>query len=135
MNRRRAALAALPLLFTPLARASEAPDRVSTETRVQLQAAMQLQIDRSTISGSYPVVDLGTGRLRNLHPAAGHPMMLRLGEAFVLCADFRDDAGAPVNVDFYLARKQGRFAVFQVEIANRSPLEALVKSGVARMLE
>ncbi|MDE1950019.1 MAG: hypothetical protein KGL43_12405 [Burkholderiales bacterium] len=135
MIRRRAALAVLPLLLSPLARAAEAGDRISTETRVQLQAAMQLQIDRSTVAGSYPVVDLGTGRLRNLHPAAGHPMMLRLGEAFVLCADFRDDAGVPVNVDFYLARRQGRFAVFQVEIANRGPLDALLKSGVARMLE
>lgn len=62
-------------------------------------------------------------------------MIVRIGEYYVLCADFRDDAGKTVNVDLYLAKKDKGFVVFKVEIANRAPLDALVKSGMARMLE
>ena len=47
----------------------------------------------------------------------------------------RDEAGKAVNIDFYVARAERRFQVFQMEVANRAPLETLVKAGVARMLD
>jgi len=137
MNRRQIALAALPLLLAATgARASaDTSTKLSIESRTQLQAAMQSHIDRISIGGVFPYVDLKTGQVRKLHPAAGHPMMLRLGDHFVLCADFRDEAGKAVNIDFYVARAERRFQVFQMEVANRAPLETLVKAGVARMLD
>lgn len=115
--------------------AAETSARLSTETRVQLQSAMRMYIDKVTVAGNYPNLDFKSGKVRNLHPAAAHPMILRMGEFYVLCVDFRDDAGASVNVDFYLSKKDKGYAIFQVEVANRAPLEALVKSGTAAMLE
>jgi len=137
MDRRHATLLLLPVAFLmrDAVAATDPNARVSVDTRVQLQAAMQSHIERSTVAGVFPFVDLRTGQVRKLHPGSAHPMMLRFGEHFVLCTDFRDEAGRAVNIDFYVARNDRRFQVFQVEVANRAPLEALVKSGAARMLE
>jgi hypothetical protein len=121
------------LLFCASATAAEG--KLDTQTRVLLQAAMQTHIERTTVAGRYPKVELASGQVKQLYPAAGHPMVLRMGQYYVLCADFRDDAGKAVNVDFYLTEKAKGFSVFQVEIANRAPLEALVKAGAARMLD
>ena len=109
--------------------------RLTTETRVQLQAALQLHIDRTTVRGIYPTVDLKSGKVGGLHPAAGHPMILRLGDYYVLCAQFRDDAGKAVSVDFYVANRDRGFTIFRVEFSNRAPLETLLKNGIATMLE
>lgn len=125
--------------IAPLASATDGPAaktvKIATGTRVQLQAALQTHIDRTTVQGVYPKVDLKSGKVSALHPAAGHPMILSLGDYYVLCADFRDATGAPVNVDFYVAKRDRGFSIFQVEFANRAPLEALVKNGIATMLQ
>lgn len=105
-----------------------------TPLRVQLLSALQMHVDRTTVSGAYLRLDLASGKVAKLYPAATHPMMLTLDEYYVLCVDFKDAGGKPVNVDFYLARKDRGFAVFHTEFANRAPLESLVKSGVARMM-
>ena len=95
---------------------------------------MQAHIDRTTTAGVYPKLDLASGHVTKLHPVTGHPMILRMGDDYVLCADFRDAAGKPVNVDFYLAPREKGVTVFQVEVANRAPLEALMKAGSVRAL-
>lgn len=133
MSRRHllAALGALALSWSsPAALAAN-----NTDLQVRLQSAMQSHIDRTAVNGIYPSVDLRNGQIRQFHPAAGHPMVLRLGENYVLCTDFRDASGKPVNVDFYLSPKGKGFSVFQVEFANRAPLQALMQAGVARMLD
>ena len=56
-------------------------------------------------------------------------MILRMGPYFVLCSDFRDDTGNPVNVDFYMARRGKSYVVFQMSVAQRSQLEQLMKEG------
>ena len=107
---------------------------LEVQTRMQLQASMQRHIDRTSIIGAYPKMNLATGKLDQLHPAAAHPRIVSLGEQFVLCADFRDAEGKNVPVDFYMARDDQKWTVFQVEFDNRAPLKALMTSGVARMV-
>lgn len=115
--------------------AADTPAKLSTETRVHLQSALRMHIDKTAVAGNYPNLDFKSGKVRMLHPASSHPMILRMGDFYVLCVDFRDDAGASVNVDFYMAKKDKGFSTFQVEVANRSALEALVKTGAAMMVE
>jgi hypothetical protein len=105
------------------------------DVRTPLQAAMQQHIDRTLVDGAYPKIDLATGKVIKLYPAVAHTMVLQMGAHYVLCVDFRDAAGKPVTVDFYLASGDKGFRVFQVEFGNRAPLEALVKAGTARMLK
>lgn len=128
-------LVAVALALSWVSHAAAAAPKLDTESRVQLQTAMRMHIDRVSVKGTYPNLDLKSGAVRMLHPAASHPMILSMGTYYVLCADFRDDAGKPVNVDFYVARKDKGFSIFQVEVANRAPLEALMKTGAAVMLE
>ncbi len=74
-------------------------------------------------------VDFKGGAVQKLAPAKAHPMMLKMGDNFVLCTSFRRANGSEVNIDFYVARKGARYAIFQTEVDNRGPLMALIKAG------
>ncbi|MCB1540336.1 MAG: hypothetical protein KDJ25_05625 [Rhodoblastus sp.] len=105
---------------------------LSDSDRLALQAAMVQHIDRQTVDGLFPWFDLKSGAVGNYSPAKSHPMIVRSGETFVLCTDFKDMGGAPTNVDFYMMRRGKGFAVIRTEIANRAPLETLMNAGKAR---
>jgi hypothetical protein len=62
-------------------------------------------------------------------------MIVRLKDVVVLCADLRTKEGKTVNADFYVTRDNGQFVIFQTEIGNRAPLQALVMKGAASLLE
>lgn len=124
----------LAVILAGMAAPAAAGQNLTAGQKAALQAVMQRHIESQLVEGVYLQVDLARGGLRRLHPVAAHPMILQLGEVFVLCTDFRDDAGKPVNIDFYLARKGPGHIVFQTVVDNRTPLEALVKQGRAQPL-
>lgn len=103
--------------------------------KVALQATMAAYIESHSIDGVVPHVSLESGELVDLAPSKAHPMILQMGEQYVLCTDFRDPQGNFVNVDFYVGRRDGKFVVFQTEIANRGPLKRLVDSGKVHMID
>ena len=105
------------------------------EEKIALQAAMSTYIDLHMVEGVIPHVMLVTGEVVDLVPSKAHPMVVALGEDFVLCTDFRDASGGFVNVDFYAKRSGERYVIFQTEIDNRAALEALMKAGKAAMVE
>ena len=123
------------MLFVASAVVYATPNEVDLSTRAGLQSAMQQHIDRHLVEGAYLQVNLENGSIRPLHPAAAHPMILRMGEHFVLCTDFRDREGKSVNVDFYVARRGKGYVVFHTEIENRGPLERLMKASKVVMLK
>jgi len=110
-------------------------EKVSAAEKAALQAAMRQNIDRQLVKGNYLDLNLSTGIVRTLHPVTAHPMLLRMGEYFVLCTDFRDGSGKPVNVDFYMARRAKGFVVFRTEVDNRGPLDRLMGAGKVERLE
>jgi len=120
------ALHALPVLATA------APDAALVTS---LQATMQQHIDRHRVSGLYQSVDLKTGTLRKLAPGTPHPKIFTMGDTYVLCADMRDEAGKNINVDFFVARRESGFVVFQSEVDNREAFRALIKQGKAVPLQ
>ena len=97
--------------------------------KAELQAAMQRFIDRQSIDGVFPAIDSKNGDLLRLHPVTAHPMILQMGEDFVLCFDFRDNEGEDVPVDFYIARKGESFVIFHTAARNRPLLHELMKAG------
>jgi hypothetical protein len=127
----------LVFLCAALALSPAAPgaDKTGAAEKAALQAAMRQHIDRHLVDGAFLDVNLSTGAVRALRPATAHPMLLRLGEYFVLCTDFRDDNGKPVNVDFYLARRGKGYVVFRTDIDSRGPLERLMLAGKVERLE
>jgi uncharacterized membrane protein len=102
---------------------------LSLSEKVGLQAAMQRHIDSRTVNGRYLRLDPGTGEANGLYPVNAHPTILQMGENFVLCFDFRDEAGKDVPVDFYMARKGSTYTVFHTAISNRKLLHRLMDSG------
>ena len=102
--------------------------------RAALQATMQQHIDRNLVQGAYLHLDTATGNVVELYPVSPHPVIMRMGSVFVLCADFRKRNGVTVNVDFYLAKDNHRYVVFHAAVDQRHMLEKWMKAGkVARL--
>lgn len=117
---------------SPLAVAAEP---LSTSDRVALQSLMAQYIEQHTIGDAFLHVDPRTGTVEKLYPVTQHPMIVKLNDIVVLCADLKTKSGQSVNADFYVTRDNGQFVIFQTEIGNRAPLQALVMKGAASLLE
>lgn len=102
---------------------------LSLVEKAELQAAMQRHVDRQSVEGTFPALDGQNGDVLRLHPVTAHPMILKMGEDFVLCFDFRDDEGTDVPVDFYMTRKNESFVVYHTAARNRPLLHRLMKAG------
>jgi hypothetical protein len=127
--------AALGLAAAARPDAAAAADPLSTADKVALQTTMAEYIEQHTIGDAFMHVDPKTGDVEKLYPVTQHPMIVRLRDVVVLCADLRTKAGQTVNVDFYATRDNGQFVIFQAEINNRAPLQALLMKGAASLLE
>lgn len=103
--------------------------------KAALQAAMQSHIDRVTVDGVVLYLDRESGEARRLHPVTAHPMILAYGEHYVLCFDFRDDAGNTVPIDYYMAHRDPGYVVFHTAVADRALLQDLMKSGHVTRLQ
>jgi hypothetical protein len=131
---RTSILAALISLSGPCLQAAAA-DELTLSERAALQATMFRYIDREAIKGSFLHVDISQGTVESISPVKGHPMIVRMGDYFVLCTNFRREDGKDVNVDFYLAKRDAGFEVFHTEIDNRKALERLIDRGKAAPAE
>ncbi len=124
-----AGLMALALAVLP----SQASETLTTTERMQLQAAMQYSIYQKLVDGRYFYFDSKTANVATLYPAKAHPVIMQMGAHYILCSDFRDTNGKPVNVDFYVARKGSGFVVFDTVVDDHASLERQVKAGRARL--
>jgi|tagenome__1003787_1003787.scaffolds.fasta_scaffold20691064_1 hypothetical protein len=109
---------------------SAAATPLSPSDQAALQGTMFQFIERQLVGDTFLNVDLKNGTVQTLYPAKTHPMILRFGSNFVLCTDFRDDAGKDVNVDFYIAPNGPGYTVFRTEVDNREPLKHLMSKGI-----
>lgn len=130
---RRVALALLAGLLT--SGPAMAGSQLSLADKASLQAAMQHHIDGQLVNGVFLRLNMKEGRVDPLAVTKAHPMILKMGEHFVLCSDFRGPDGKEVPVDFYMARAGAKFVIFHTEIANRAPLEKLVSEGKVAVLD
>lgn len=102
--------------------------------KASIQASMQRHVDGQLIDGVLLYLDQKDGDIQRLHPVTAHPMILTMGDHYVLCFDFRDDSGKNVPVDYYMARRDGEYVVFHTAIADRTLLKRLMSEGkVARL--
>ena len=108
----------------------------ATETvdKARLQAAMQRHLDRQLVDGAILHLDLQTGEVEHLYPTQAHPMIMTLGNYFVMCSDLKDESGQSYPIDLYMAQVGNRFVVFRTVIDDRTPLKALMNNGLLRPL-
>lgn len=102
--------------------------------KARLQAAMQAHIERQLIDGAFLHLDVKTGEVKRLYPTKAHPMVIQMGDYFILCADLRDPGGEAMPLDLYMAASGRSFTVFHTEINNRAPLNHLMRKGLAKPL-
>lgn len=114
---------------------AHASEDVTTSEKILLQATMHQTITRNLVDGKYFYFDASAAEVHALYPAKTHPMILRMGEHFVLCTNFRDGDGKEVNVDFYVARQEESFVVFDTVVDNRAPLKQLMKAGLVQAVK
>jgi hypothetical protein len=99
-----------------------------------LQAGMQKHIEDHLVQGAYLHLDGKSGKVQKLFPDTPHPMILTMGEYFVLCSNFRDAKGKEINVDFYMARKGSGYMVFKAAVEDRDSLKRLMRNGMVSRL-
>lgn len=128
-------VAAVALAATLAISPANAGPNLSNADKATLQAAMFRSIDRSLVNGTYYHFDLAKTEIRNLYPSKAHPMILKMGDHFILCTDFRDAKGESVNVDFYLARTPKSFVVFHTAVDARKVVEEMMAAGKVAMVE
>ena len=100
-----------------------------------LQAAMQQYIERNLVDGAYLTLNRQTGEVERLYPLKAHPLIMQMGEQFVLCSDFNDSTGKSVNVDFYFTRSGDTYVVVAAAVDDRAMLERWMKEGKVRPLD
>lgn len=127
----RMKIAVLALMLTGASVSAAAKDTVA---RARLQAAMQQHIQQQVVDGAILHFDTDTGKVTPLYPTQAHPMVIAMGDHFVLCTDLRDKSGIAMPLDLYMTRKGRSFVVFHSEIDNRKPLQRLLKKGIAKPL-
>jgi hypothetical protein len=100
--------------------------------KARLQAAMQQHIQRQMVDGAILRFDPETGEVTPLYPTQAHPMVIAMGDHFILCTDLRDKSGKALPLDLYMASSGRSYVVFHSEIDNRAPLQRLLENGLAR---
>lgn len=114
---------------------AHAGEQLTTSEKILLQATMQRSIASHLVDGEYFYFDTAAAKVRVLYPAKTHPMILRMGQHFILCTNFRKSDGTPVNVDFYITRQDDNFVVFDTVVANRAPIKKLMQDGLAHVVK
>ncbi len=103
------------LVSTPnIVFASEVP----AEQLVELQAAMQTYIDKNSVDGALRVNDTETGSTLSLYAVKAHPMVMRMGDGFELCAEFKDADGKDMQVNFMINQSGKDYVVVDVALAS-----------------
>ena len=124
---KRLLFAAVLLAFACLP--AKAEMSVPEGERVTLQAVMQNYIDRNLVDGAMLELDEATGKVRPLYPTTAHPMIETLGRYYYLCANFRDEQGKEVMVNFFVARDQDNYVIFHTNTGVNEQLEHLIEKN------
>ena len=106
---------------------------LSVQDQVSLQAAMQQYIDSHAVKDALLQIDASTGNINEYVVTKAHPKMMTWGSNAILCSDFVDQSGKTVMGNFYVARTDNGFVVFQVSFGMDPVLDKLMKDGKAVM--
>lgn len=89
---------------------------IQGDLRVNINSAMSRHVEQNTLDGEYIIYDAVDGKLLTLDFKELHSGITKKGEFYVSCADFTDDSGAPYDIDFLVAEKDGQLRVFQAVV-------------------
>lgn len=108
---------------------AKAASKLEQNDQVGLQMILMEYIDNKMVDDHVIYFDPASKKLVKFYPANLHPRIIASGDVYFLCADFRDEKGAEVDVDFVATRIDGRFHIIQTMINNRDVVREVMKSG------
>ncbi len=108
------ALAGLALLVGTAGGAQAADDpTIQGDLRSGIQQAMKDFVAEQTVDGVVRLYDPVDGRLLRLRLEALHEGIVRKGDFYVSCADFVDQEGRKIDVDFLVLPAEGALRATQ----------------------
>lgn len=116
MTRQRIAILSILLLsfltMTGLAVAGDDPS-IQGKLRQGIQSSMASFVDHQTIDGVFRHYDPVDGKLLHLKEANLHAGIVKKGDFYVSCADFVDQDGRKLDVDFLVVPDGGKLRTVQ----------------------
>jgi len=94
-----AVAAACLMIFSPLSQAGDDAS-IKGDLRSNIKASMNQYIDGQTINGSMYLFDSAQGKLLKMELVELHEGIVKKGDFYVSCADFVDQHGNAIDVDF-----------------------------------
>ena len=91
---------------------------------------MTIAIKRQTVDGKFYYFDKKKEDIVALHPAKSHPMIMRMGDHFILCSSFRNVDGKKINIDFYVVRDGKTFKIVDTLVGQRGPVRRMMSKGI-----
>lgn len=105
-------LTVMSLMFTASALAADDPS-IKGDLRQNIQTSMNEYIDHQSIDGSLYVYDAVAGKLLALKLDELHEGIVKKGDFYVSCADFKDQQGRKIDIDFMVREKGGKLITTQ----------------------
>ena len=107
-----AALLATFLLVPTASQAADDPS-IKGKLRTDIQAAMQTLIDDLSVDGALVQYDPVDGKILELREPVLHAGIVKKGHFYVSCADFKDQQGRKIDVDFLVLDHDGQLRATQ----------------------
>ena len=106
-------------------------EKISAGLKSELQGAMMDYIDYNSVEGKFLYLNAAQDRVIHYFPANLHPRILKIGDYFVLCSDFKTAEGANVDVDFLAIEAEGELRVIQALVGQRDVIRRMMKAQMA----
>ncbi len=106
------ALAVLSLILVAPALAADDPS-IKGSLRENIQSSMHEFINNQTIGDNMYVYDAVAGKLLRLRLEKLHDGIVKKGDYYVSCADFEDQLGRKIDIDFMVREKGNRLITTQ----------------------
>ena len=103
-------------IFTSNALFAADDPSIKGDKRTKIQAAMSEMIERNTVDGVYSLYDPVKEELHHLDLVELHDGIVKKGNYYVSCADFRNSEGKLLDLDFLVLEKDGGFIATQAVI-------------------
>lgn len=107
-------------------------DSITPAVKSDLQGAMMDYIDYNSVDGKFVYLDAMKNKVTNFYPANLHPRILKIGQYFVLCSDFKTEAGKNVDVDFLAVKIDNEMRVLQALVGRRDVIRSMMKAQMAK---
>jgi len=89
---------------------------IDGELREKIQTSMQTFIDSNSVGGVYSIYDPIDGKMRQLTFKELHKGIVKKGDYYVSCADFKDGNNKTVDLDFLVIPAGDHLQVTQAVI-------------------